>query len=193
MTSSDRPDPAPWTVRSLTDADWPAFINVDQNAFGAATPADYLELERGLQDMSRALGAFDGDAGGVLAGITTSYEFDVSVPGGSVPAAGVTWVGVLPTYRRRRVLSTLMQAQLDAVHDAATEPIAVLWASEPQIYGRFGYGMASRYYSRVVPRGADALLPDVPSDPSLRMRLVPAGTGRSPRRCTTVCGRTGRA
>jgi predicted acetyltransferase len=175
MTSSDRPDPAPWTVRSLTDADWPAFINVDQNAFGATTPADYLELERGLQDMSRALGAFDGDAGGVLAGITTSYEFDLSVPGGSVPAAGVTWVGVLPTYRRRRVLSTLMQAQLDAVHDAATEPIAVLWASEPQIYGRFGYGMASRYYSRVVPRGADALLPDVPSDPSLRMRLVPAG------------------
>ena len=77
-----------------------------------------------------------------------------------MPAAGVTWVGVLPTYRRRRVLSTLMQAQLDAVHGAGTEPIAVLWASEPQIYGRFGYGMASRYYSRAVPRGTDALLPD---------------------------------
>jgi predicted acetyltransferase len=175
MTSPDRPDAAPWKVRSLTDDDWPAFINVDQNAFGATTPADYLELERGLQDMSRALGAFDSDAGDVLAGITTSYEFDLSVPGGSVPAAGVTWVSVLPTYRRRRVLSTLMQAQLDGIHDAGSEPIAVLWASEPQIYGRFGYGMASRYHSRIVPRGADALLPDVPRDPALRMRLVPAG------------------
>jgi predicted acetyltransferase len=180
MTTPDRPDAAPWTVRGLTDDDWSAFIDVDQNAFGATTPADYLELERGVQDMSRALGAIDSNAGGrdvgdILAGITTSYAFDLSVPGGSVPAAGVTWVGVLPTYRRRGVLSTLMKAQLDAIHDGGSEPVAVLWASEPQIYGRFGYGMASRYHSRTVPRGADALLPDVPNDPSLRVRLVPAG------------------
>jgi predicted acetyltransferase len=175
MAPPDRQDTAPWTVRGLTDDDWSAFIDVDQNAFGATTPADYLVLERAVQDMSRALGAFDDDGGGVLAGITTSYAFDLSVPGASLPAAGVTWVGVMPTYRRRRVLSTLMTAQLNAVHDAGTEPVAVLWASEPQIYGRFGYGMASRYFSRIVPRGTDALLPDVPNDPSLRMRLVPAG------------------
>jgi predicted acetyltransferase len=174
MTFPDRPDAAPWTVRGLTDDDWSAFIDVDQNAYGATTPADYLELERGVQDMSRALGAFDSEFRDALAGITTSYAFDFSVPGGSVPAAGVTWVGVLPTYRRRGVLSTLMKTQLDAIHEAGSEPIAVLWASEPQIYGRFGYGMASRYVSRTVPRGTDALLPDVPNDPSLRMRLVPA-------------------
>jgi len=161
--------PAPWAVRRLTDEDWPAFVDIDQHAFGATTPPEYLDVERGLQDMSRGLGAFDGD---VLAGITTSYAFDVSVPGGSTPAAGVTWVGVLPTYRRRRVLSTLMAAQLTGLHEEGREPVAVLWASEPQIYGRFGYGLASRYWSHVVPRGTDTLVADAPRDPSLRLRLV---------------------
>ena len=57
--------------------------------------------------------------------------------------AGVTVVGVLPTHRRRGVLRAMMRAQLDDVHERG-EPIALLWASEETIYGRFGYGMASR-------------------------------------------------
>ncbi len=35
-----------------------------------------------------------------------------------------------------------MRAQLDDVHSRG-EPIAVLYASEGGIYGRFGYGLAS--------------------------------------------------
>ena len=59
-----------------------------------------------------------------------------------MPAAGVTIVGVLPTHTRRGVLTQLMRAQLDDIHQRG-EPIAVLWASEETIYGRFGYGMAA--------------------------------------------------
>jgi predicted acetyltransferase len=36
----------------------------------------------------------------------------------------------------------MMRAQLDDVHERG-EPLALLWASEETIYGRFGYGMAS--------------------------------------------------
>ena len=36
----------------------------------------------------------------------------------------------------------MMRAQLDDVHERG-EPMALLWASEETIYGRFGYGMAS--------------------------------------------------
>jgi predicted acetyltransferase len=58
-------------------------------------------------------------------------------------------VAVLPTHRRRGILTTLQRAQLDDVHERG-EPIAALWASSESLYGRYeslygryGYGMAS--------------------------------------------------
>jgi len=79
---------------------------------------------------------------GEVVGGAGAFTFDFTVPGGSLPCAGVTVVGVYPTHRRRGVLRALMRAQLDDVH-ARAEPIAALWASEETIYGRFGYGLAS--------------------------------------------------
>ena len=99
----------------------------------------------------------------------------LTVPGGTVPAAGVSWVGVLPTHRRRGVLSALMDHQLTSRARAGREPMAVLWASEPQIYGRFGYGLASRHWSTTVPRERDrAARRTRPRTTGLRLRLVPA-------------------
>ena len=63
-------------------------------------------------------------------------------PGGRLPCAGVTVVGVLPTHRRRGILDRMMRAQLADIRERG-EPIAALWASEETIYGRFGYGLAS--------------------------------------------------
>jgi predicted acetyltransferase len=71
-----------------------------------------------------------------------AFSFQLTVPGGRVPAAGVTVVGVLPTHRRRGILTAMTRSQLDDVHRRG-EPLAALWASEETIYGRFGYGMAS--------------------------------------------------
>jgi predicted acetyltransferase len=79
--------------------------------------------------------------GGVV-GAAGAFPFELTVPGDRVPAAGVTLVGVLPTHRRRGILRSLMRAQLDAVHERG-EPVACLWASENQIYTRYGYGLAS--------------------------------------------------
>ena len=87
----------------------------------------------------RAIAAYDGDRVVGTAGI---FSFDLTIPGGIVPAAGVTIVGVQPTHRRRGVLRRMMRMQLDAIHDRG-ESLAVLWASEGSIYQRFGYGLST--------------------------------------------------
>ena len=91
-------------------------------------------------DLERAHAAWEGDR---IVGGTAAFGFQMSVPGGSVPAAGVTVVGVLPSHRRRGILTALMRVQLDDCR-ARGEPAAFLWASEGTIYPRFGYGLASR-------------------------------------------------
>ncbi|MGZ4590142.1 MAG: GNAT family N-acetyltransferase [Actinomycetes bacterium] len=170
MTSNDDRRPT-YPVRTLGDDDWPGFLDTDSHAFGSTMPAEITEFERGLLEDGRSIGAFDGPT---PVGIATAFSFELTVPGSVVPAAGVSWVGVLPTHRRRGVLSSLMTHQLHAVHALGREPLAVLWASEPQIYGRFGYGLASRAYSLKVPRSVHALRTDVPSDGTVRLRLAPA-------------------
>jgi predicted acetyltransferase len=87
----------------------------------------------------RTLVAVDG--GGIVGG-AGAFELDLTVPGGQVRAAGPTVVGVLPTHRRLGILRGLMRVQVDDIH-ARAEPLAMLWASEGGIYGRFGYGLAS--------------------------------------------------
>ncbi len=117
--------------------------------FGAAsTPesaerlAQWLELDRVL--VARVDGTVVGGAG--------TASFDVSVPGGAmIRCGGVTIVGVLPTHRRRGVLNAMMKAQL-ADSRARNEAIACLWASEAAIYGRYGYGLASRMGEMTLPR-----------------------------------------
>ena len=77
-----------------------------------------------------------------IAGITGAYPTRLTIPGGEVPAAAVAGVGVRPAHRRRGVLTALMRRQLDAERRAGTVA-AILWASEPGIYGRFGFGLAT--------------------------------------------------
>jgi predicted acetyltransferase len=89
--------------------------------------------------LERMHAAFDGTR---AVGGAGEFEFHFSIPGGTVPCAGVTVVGVYPTYRRRGVLTAMMRAQLRAAHERG-DPIAALWASDERIYGRYGYGLAS--------------------------------------------------
>jgi predicted acetyltransferase len=109
-------------------------------AFGSGVVEDEdWERERKALPASRALAAYDKGKPVALAG---AYKFDLSIPGGELPCAGVTWVGVMPTHRRRGILRDLMRRELEDVYSWG-EPIAALWASEASIYGRFGYGHAA--------------------------------------------------
>lgn len=90
-------------------------------------------------EADRAIAAYDGSR---IVGTAGVLSFELTVPGGILPAAGVTLVGVQPTHRRRGVLRRMMRMQLDAIHDRG-EPLAMLWASEGNIYQRFGYGLGT--------------------------------------------------
>jgi predicted acetyltransferase len=79
---------------------------------------------------------------GQVVGGAGALPFTLTIPGARIPAAGVTAVAVLPTHRRRGILTALMRAQLDACRQRG-EAVAYLWATEDTIYGRFGYGVAS--------------------------------------------------
>jgi len=99
-------------------------------------------------------GAFDG---ATPIGIASSYDTEIAVPGGGVLALGaVDGVGVRADRTRRGVLTAMMAAQLEDF--AAREiPLAALHASEPTIYGRFGYGSATLGKTVWLPRPAARL------------------------------------
>src|SRR5262249_25570846 len=110
--------------------------------FGGDPDEDKVKASRLVTEPERTLAVFHEQDG--MVGTASALSWELTVPGGSLPAAHVTDVSVLPTHRRRGLLRRLMTQQLTAVATAGREPLALLWASESGIYGRFGYGMASR-------------------------------------------------
>ena len=96
----------------------------------------------------RSLGWFD--AGRIVA-TTGAFTRELTVPGGAQPCAAVTAVTVVPTHRRRGLLTAMMRRQLDDLRERG-DPVAALWASEGRIYGRFGYGIAARATTLVARR-----------------------------------------
>ncbi|HUZ55792.1 MAG TPA: GNAT family N-acetyltransferase [Streptosporangiaceae bacterium] len=155
-----------YPIRPVDDAELPAFGQVADHAFNSnVPPAKMLEFDRLVIEPERTLVAFDGDR---AVGTTLAFSFGLTVPGGDiVGAAGISGVGVLPTHRRRGVLSSLMRRQLADIA-AGSEPVAALFASESAIYGRYGYGSAADQYSFTFNRGDGRLRPlsDVASNPA---------------------------
>ncbi|WP_309093882.1 GNAT family N-acetyltransferase [Streptomyces sp.] len=183
-------------LRVLRRDEWDKFYDALLRGFGGVPEsAEERELWNSLTEFDRSLGAWDGDE---CVGTAGAFSFRLTVPGGaSVPAAGVTMVSVAATHRRRGVLTSMMRRQLDDVR-AWGEPLAVLTASEPAIYGRFGYGNATYHLnaeidtSRVrlsVPPGTDdvRLRFAAPADvldacEAVYARLVPSRPGMLARR-----------
>jgi predicted acetyltransferase len=102
--------------------------------------ADRWEPHRTVFEPERSFGF---QVGGRWISTCGAYSRMLTVPGGTVPVAAVTLVTVQPSYRRRGLLTEMMQHQLHDIHERGEEPVALLWASESAIYGRFGYGHAS--------------------------------------------------
>lgn len=116
-----------------------------------------------LRDTPRRAG-FIAARDGEPAGIAGSWDIELSVPtakgGASLrPAEGLTWVGVHPDHRRTGVLSGLMRHHLRWTREEQGRSFAVLKASEPGIYGRFGYGVASSELMSTFARGTTFAAP----------------------------------
>jgi len=80
---------------------------------------------------------------GRMVGVSVDQRFEITLPGGRfAPAGGITWVGVLPTERRRGALRALLDHQHADFRERGV-PLSILYATQTTVYGRFGYGPAT--------------------------------------------------
>lgn len=126
-------------IEHVTPEELPDYLRAVMRGFYGAYHDETPELDRRLFLPDRTFGhRVDGQW------VSTCGAFGrrLSLPGGAaVDTAAVTVVSVNPSYRRRGLLREMMTHQLQQTHERG-EPLALLWASESVIYGRFGYGSA---------------------------------------------------
>lgn len=158
-------------LRAVTDDEFDDLLAVDQAAFSSSEPDPDRAAElRRVADLDRTRAVFEG---GRMVGASAAFSFVLTVPGPAVvAAAAISLVGVLPTHRRRGHLTRMMGALLD---DAGRreEPVAILYASESLIYGRFGFGVACSHVGVEIETRHAALRPSTPPDPG-RLSLLDA-------------------
>ncbi len=154
------------TIRSATDADWPAIALLDATSFGRFGHPESLAAWRSLMAADGTVLACDGPE---VVGMAHYLDLRLTVPGGAVlPMAGVTIVGVAPTHRRRGILRTMYTELHNRIADARY-PIAGLTASEGGIYGRFGYGPATIEQELTVDRRFARFRDDAPDPGGVRL------------------------
>jgi len=126
-------------IRHPSEDELRAAMHAGEASFGEQPKEEDYERHRKMLPLDRFYAAYDGDT---PVATSADFPFRLTVPGAELGAGGVTWVGVLPSHRRQGILTQMMRRQLDDLHERG-EPLAVLWASETTIYGRFGYGIAA--------------------------------------------------
>ncbi len=154
-------------LRPITDAERRPFVIALENAFGDVPDDDVVDAWSEILEVDRTLIATDG---GLIVANSGAWSLSLGVPGGArVPMAAVTAVGVAPTHRRQGLLTQMME-RLHQQAREREEPIAGLSASDSGIYGRFGYGAATRCTSAEFDTNRAA--PSASYSPSGSMRMV---------------------
>jgi predicted acetyltransferase len=130
----------PFEIRAIAPDELDDLLFADQLGFGNEPFRPDGSRSWALGELDRTRVAFES---GRMVGVSRTYTFELTMPGGSMlPVAAVSWVSVLPTHRRRGVLTQMMGAMHDDAR-ARNEAAAILTASESSIYGRYGYGVAA--------------------------------------------------
>ncbi|MBB2902889.1 putative acetyltransferase [Kineococcus radiotolerans] len=145
-------------------------------AFLQPAPTEEALDERLAEVADHRLTAVRDVVGGEERVVATLRTFDaeVAVPGAEpVVVDAVSTATVLPTHRRRGLLSRMLTADLERARDGGLA-LAALIAAEAPIYGRFGFGTATRSTSLVVDHTHVRFRPDAPSAPG-SLEFVPAG------------------
>ncbi|HSL10372.1 MAG TPA: GNAT family N-acetyltransferase [Actinomycetota bacterium] len=128
-------------IRPIADDELEPWVRAVESSFGGVFKQDYLDLERMVARPERYLAAFDGER---IVGGNASIPVDLTVIGGArIDACGINAVGVTPGETRRGISTALMRRQLDDARERG-EAVAILHASEAAIYGRYGFGIATR-------------------------------------------------
>lgn len=161
-------------IREIRAEELETWQRVMVRVFGEDAKDDELAVFGARMELDRSIGAFDDGAVVATAGI---WSYEMEVPGGAIlPVGGVTGVTVIPTHRRRMILTRMMERQLNQIAERG-EPLAALWASESAIYGRFGYGVAIEGSDLEIERAHSALRSEGPESGTVRM--IDGDTARS--------------
>jgi predicted acetyltransferase len=158
--SSETPPADDIEIRSITDGELDAWGNAVSRGFFLPGGAPATELRRLRLHPGRTLGAFDGEA---IVGTMRSIPNELTVPGGALlPVSAIMGVTVRPTHTRRGLLNRMMERELAGARERG-EAAAILIAAEYGIYGRYGFGPATRAHGLVVNLlHTDGLRPDLP-------------------------------
>jgi len=128
-------------IRNVSDDELAAYLEALFTTFGddaTVDPNGDARL-RALIPSAQRWAAFEGS---LVVATAATFDLAIGIPGGTLPMAGLTMVSVRPTHRRRGLMRQLVQRHLD---DARVRGFAIngLWATEAEIYGRFGFGIAT--------------------------------------------------
>jgi GNAT superfamily N-acetyltransferase len=143
------------------------FLATDHTVWFQEVPAAPAEEQLiGLPEEQRFAADVPGSDQGSYPGIYGVYPLTLWVPGPGagtrpVPCAGLTCVGVHPDHRRKGVLTAMLRHHFEQVHEEAGTHVSALHASEPAIYGRHGYGLASLELDVTLGRGTTLTAPEL--------------------------------
>ena len=134
-------------MRTVTTGEFAQWLRVEARAYGNRLDVD-PEVLRPHFDLDRSIAVFDH---GNIVGGAHSHRLEMSIPGASAIIAGVANIFVQPTHRRQGLMSRMMHHQLEDIHERG-EPLAALFATESNIYRRFGYGIGSLHERWMIDR-----------------------------------------
>uniref|UniRef100_UPI0005849AB8 GNAT family N-acetyltransferase n=1 Tax=Nocardia araoensis TaxID=228600 RepID=UPI0005849AB8 len=155
------------TLRSATADDAAAITTLVETSFG--TRSDPAEVER-IPLLFPPENSIVAVEGGEVVGHTQATTMTVTVPGErTVRVCGIAGVCVAPTHRRRGILRAMYTEQHRRV-EADGLPLTMFTASEGGIYGRFGYGPATRENAVGIERRFAEFLPSAPDPGGVALR-----------------------
>ncbi|MEP9392929.1 GNAT family N-acetyltransferase [Gordonia sp. VNK1] len=134
------------SLARATDDDWDDIIDADARAFAMRNPLpddERNDLRGKVSDADIVVVRDDDAPGEPLVGVSMFYRMTMTLPGGArSDAAGLSWVSVAATHRRRGILRRMITELFTQWLDEG-QVFAILTASEGTIYERYGFGPAT--------------------------------------------------
>lgn len=136
--------------------------------FGEENTEPVAAALEGLPPDQRFAAEVEGADPSTYAGVYGVRPLVLSAPGSrgdvrQVPVAGLTYVGVHPDHRRQGVLRAMMRHHLEQTR-AEGVVVSALHASETEIYGRYGYGLAGLEFQLKLGRGTTLTAPHLDAE-----------------------------
>lgn len=147
------------TIRSATENDEAGIALLASVSFGFGYEPPERRQSAPIFPLEGSLVAVEGER---VVGHSASMGMTLTVPGErTVPACGISAVGVAPTHRRRGILRAMYTEQHRRT-EAAGLPVTIFTASRATIYGRFGYAPTVRHNAITIDRRFAEFLPSAP-------------------------------